>query len=1053
MIGIKTLAALLISLGFVFASPSLASDSGNPTTTTLTVSSISVKAKTAVRLTATVTGRFFPVTTGQVTFCDAMAAHCDGAGVFGMAQVTSSGVAAIKVTLGVGSYRIKAVFSGIVGAEGSASAPLAVTVAGAANYGSQTTLAASGAVGNYTLQSTVTAYGKPRATGDVSFLDTSYGNGLVASASLNPATLATVFNPAWESPLAENSAHFVVSADFNHDGIPDLAVVSRTVSGTVSVFIGIGNGTFQSPLDYSVGVNPQAIAVADVNGDGEPDLIVTNECADEECAHGSVSVLLGIGDGTFQTQTVFATGAFPSFVAVGDFNRDGWPDLAVANSQDGTVGILLGTGDARLFRAQTSYPVGSNPQGVAVGDFNQDTLLDLAVSNASEGTVSLLLGNGDGTFQPQQTVSLPDFVSPYWLASADLRNIGTLDLVIPDAGTSNNVYVLLGNGDGSFQPAVGYAVDAGADGVSVGDLNGDGILDLVVPNTAEDGQVSVLLGDGSGTFAAKTDVPVGKNPTFVALADFNGDGLLDIATSNSGSNTATILLQARTETATATAVAVFPAGTHNVMAKYPGDADRSSSRSTTVALIGNSPASTPTSTALAASPNPANVLQTVSLTANVTPAPNGSVLGTVSFYNGATLLGSGTLDSSGVAMLSTKSLPVGVDSLTAVYSGNASFATSTSSAIAETITALTSTATALAASPNPANVLQTVSLTATVIPPPNGSVLGTVTFYNGATLLGSGKLNSFGVATFTTKSLPVGVDSLTAVYSGNASFATSTSSAIAETIAALTSTATVLTVSPDPANVLQTVLLTATVTPAPNGSVLGTVSFYNGATLLGSGKLNSSGEITFSTTNLPAGVDSLTAVYSGNAHFVTSTSPVVPETIYIGSSVEPTFMVKAQQTSVTLPVGGSTNIDASILPAGGAFNNVVTMSATGLPPGATASFNPLTVIPGNAGAPTVLTSQLAAVAARIDPQRKTPFGSLAIAMGLCGMGFRRKGLSRRFKRGLTLTSLACVAFTLTGCGGGGFLRTSSPQPQSYVLTITGTSGSIQASTTVTVVVQ
>jgi hypothetical protein len=145
-------------------------------------------------------------------------------------------------------------------------------------------------------------------------------------------------------------------------------------------------------------------------------------------------------------------------------------------------------------------------------------------------------------------------------------------------------------------------------------------------------------------------------------------------------------------------------------------------------------------------------------------------------------------------------------------------------------------------------------------------------------------------------------------------------------------------------------------------------------------------------------------------------------------------------------------INASVLPSGGAFNNVVTMSATGLPPGASASFDPPTVIPGGGGAPTVLITQLPALAAGIGPRPGVPLGSFAVTLGLCGVGLRRKHFSRRFKRALAFASLVCVAFTLIGCGGGGFLRTSSPQPGSYVVTITGTSGLMQSSASVTVVV-
>jgi len=299
---------------------------------------------------------------------------------------------------------------------------------------------------------------------------------------------------------------------------------------------------------------------------------------------------------------------------------------------------------------------------------------------------------------------------------------------------------------------------------------------------------------------------------------------------------------------------------------------------------------------------------------------------------------------------------------------------------------------------------------------------------------------------------PAGTHNVLASYPGDADRASSRSTTFALTGSSPTPTSTTLAASPNPAMVLQTVSLTAAVTPAPAGSALGTVSFYNSATLLGSVSLNSSGVAAFSTTSLPAGADSLTAVYSGNAAFATSTSNPLTETIYIGSSFESTFMVTTQQTSITVPASGSVTINVSVLPSGGAFNNVVTMSASGLPPGATASFNPPSVIPGDAGAQTVLTSQLGVLATRADPLRKISFGSFALTLGLCGMGFRRKRSSQRLKRALALISLACVAFTLVGCAGGGFLHTSNPQPDTYVVTITGTSGSIQSSASVTVVV-
>jgi hypothetical protein len=327
--------------------------------------------------------------------------------------------------------------------------------------------------------------------------------------------------------------------------------------------------------------------------------------------------------------------------------------------------------------------------------------------------------------------------------------------------------------------------------------------------------------------------------------------------------------------------------------------------------------------------------------------------------------------------------------------------------------------------------------------------LGTVSFYNGETLLGSGNVNSSGAATFSTSSLPAGADSLTAVYSGNAGFAASTSRAVTETIAVVTSTATAttLTASPNPAAVDATVTFTATISPAPTGTPTGTVSFYDGSTLLGAETVNSSGVATFTITSLPATADSITAVYSGNAGFAASTSSAVTET------VNTTYTVTAPQTPITAPEGGSIQVNVTVPPVGGSFDSLVTLSASGLPPGATASFNPPAVTPGSAGAPTVMTIQLAAVTAgAADPRRSLPFGSFALVLGLCGAGFGRHRFFRKFKRTLAFIVLASAFLTLMACGGG-FVGPPTTEPGSYIVTITGTSGSAHASTTVTVVVR
>jgi hypothetical protein len=246
------------------------------------------------------------------------------------------------------------------------------------------------------------------------------------------------------------------------------------------------------------------------------------------------------------------------------------------------------------------------------------------------------------------------------------------------------------------------------------------------------------------------------------------------------------------------------------------------------------------------------------------------------------------------------------------------------------------------------------------------------------------------------------------------------------------------------------ITLKATVAPAPSGASPGTVSFYNGETLLGTASVNASGVATFTTDNLPVGALPLTAVYSGDAALAGSTSAVVTETINAA------YTVTAPPEPVNVPQGGSVAINVTVPPLGGAYNSVVTLSASGLPPGATATFNPPTVTPGAKGAPTVMTIQLAPLAAALfdpgegSPVRHLPLATLAVALGLCAAGVG--GKPRWRGRMLALALLLAVAGVQIGCGGG-FIGPPTTPPNTYVVTVTGTSGSLRASTTVTVVVQ
>ena len=369
-----------------------------------------------------------------------------------------------------------------------------------------------------------------------------------SSAFPNPSPAQTVSFITRVDYAAGTNPSSVAVGDFNRDGVPDVAVANYG-SNTVSVLLGNGDGTFQPALTLAADANPEFVAVSDFNRDGVPDLVVA--CS----GSNSVSVFLGNGDGTFQPARNFAANGGQS-VAVGDFNGDGVQDLAVAdynlNNVPGsdTVSVLLGNGGGTFQPARTFATAGMNPVTVAVGDFNGDGRPDLAVTNSANtssgavpGNVSVLLGNGDGTFQPARTLNVG--ITPAFVAVRDFNGDGRQDLAVANF-RSSTVSVLLGNGDGTFLAARNFAAGAGPLSFAVGDFNGDGVSDVAVANFDFNIQgpntVSVLLGNPDGTFQAPLSFGAGTNPDSVAVGDFNGDGLQDLAVANFNSNTVSVLI-------------------------------------------------------------------------------------------------------------------------------------------------------------------------------------------------------------------------------------------------------------------------------------------------------------------------------------------------------------------------------------------------------------------------------------------------------------------------------------------------------------------------------
>ncbi len=358
------------------------------------------------------------------------------------------------------------------------------------------------------------------------------------------------FAPAAGSPFAVGTnPESVVVADVNGDGRPDIVTANQN-SDDVTVLLGNGVGSFApaagSPFAAGAGslVGPVSVAVADVNSDGHPDIVTANQSSN------NVTVLLGQVGGGFAPAagSPFAVETDPVSVAVADVNSDGRPDIVTANGASNNVTVLLGqAGGGFAPAAGSPFAVGTEPRSVAVADVNGDGRPDIVTANETSDDVTVLLGNGDGSFAPAASSPFATDASyAYSVAVADVNGDGRPDIVTANSDPPFNVTVLLGNGDGSFAPAAGspFAVGAFNPGsVAVADVNGDGRPDIVTANGGSD-NVTVLLGNGAGSFAPAVGSPfaVGTGGGAVAVADVNGDGRPDIVTVNSESSNATVLL-------------------------------------------------------------------------------------------------------------------------------------------------------------------------------------------------------------------------------------------------------------------------------------------------------------------------------------------------------------------------------------------------------------------------------------------------------------------------------------------------------------------------------
>lgn len=701
-----------------------------------------------------------------------------------------------------------------------------------------------------------------------------------------PANFASTAGASAVSGLA--------AMDYNRDGIPDLVAVSDT-DHHVNLLAGNGDGTFQPPMPVDVGANtlPSGIALADLNGDGVPDIITGNQ------GTNNVSVLLSGTKGAMQTNLPGCTGGSTVATTLADFNGDGFNDLAVLNAgacNNVTVQLNDSNNPGTLQPALSpSNPVGNGPSAMATGDFNGDGVPDLVVANKADNTVSVLIANkgaggkGDGTFTQPHVPYSTGGTSPSSIFVTDVNGDGKPDIAVVNSA-SGNVGILINNGSGTFgapqifavnphlPPALGASLSFGATGMAMGDLNGDGLADMVVAEPSAN-QISVLINSGLGAFANPVAHAVGLNPQAVAMGHFQGSGLADcskgfcdLAVVNQGSNTVSVLLNdgaGNFGAAQTFATGKGPSAIAVLDYNNDGKLDlvvTNSIDNTVMVLPGNGDGTFQSGVVIGAATGP-NSVSVGSLTSGgsndiVVTNGTGNSIG-VLLNQAAVKMGclGGTLTN-------------GACALPTVIFGNS------------------------------------VLLQATIAPAASSTRLpsGTVTFTNQTTgaVIGSAPVDSSGHAVLSTNRIPASnppssPQTITGSYSGDSYF-NNGSVSFTQTVTPASSSLAV-TASQNPASVGQPLNLTATVTTGvpfilPSGFVTFQDTFGPVTTLIGTQPVDQFGQAVFPFSGFAkGGQHTVTATYSGDSNFA---APAAPTTLteQVNPATSVVTLASASQTSV-----------------------------------------------------------------------------------------------------------------------------------------------------------
>ena len=314
--------------------------------------------------------------------------------------------------------------------------------------------------------------------------------------------------------------YVVAAGDFNGDGKADL-VASDVTNNDLAILLGNGDGTLKAPTTYHLSAAAHYLNANDFNRDGKLDLATANQYA------ANISIFFGKGDGSFETPVNYPVGRFPTQIQSADFNRDGWLDIAVfGGNRD--VNVLLGTGNG-TFQSPTSYPLAQLPGALTLADMNGDGAIDLVIGMREVLAVKVLLGNGDGTFKPalaSTSTATENGTGPYSIVVGDFDRDGKLDVALSD----EVLKIQKGNGDGTLKvPSFTYRLRNTSVDLKSADFNGDGKLELVSAGVFSSGALQILMGNGDATFQDAGDQISGSSSISIAITDLNGDTRFDVA--------------------------------------------------------------------------------------------------------------------------------------------------------------------------------------------------------------------------------------------------------------------------------------------------------------------------------------------------------------------------------------------------------------------------------------------------------------------------------------------------------------------------------------------